>query len=819
MQKPLEKNIKIISLVLVAIVLCSFLGYLFLSNHNTIVTSIINKIIPKQARENKFDLVKSGFSQTGEQETAGGIKPAVPYEKVAIGEIENLNSFYNEEGIQFSEAQKQALEASGFFLVENDLIKDQRQWNDKDDFVDTYDVFDGSGDKYYRKENNAIFISSDVALHLYHILIDRSFQKMEETKFQPMLRSMTRVLFLDSINRYNATNDEKLKESYKRLSAYYLVPLVVLDAGNESAGLNLEPENYDTFAQYLEAVNSEEIANSEKDFTFALNQKMYAGVELSDEIFELAQSELALIQAAKGVQSSPLFTPFRPEFMNDYSQFKPRSHYTKNDILKSYFISMMWYGRMGFALKSPELTRDALIITGQINNLKVGDEELSKMWSDMTVVIDFFVGEVDDLTAYQYTDLIKKIYGDSNVLEKDFADDQKLAEFMKKAKADLPAPKIVSEALDVYDDGGERDKLLADIKQFRFMGQRFTPDAYIINNLTQGAGGPDPETGQLLPTMPTALMPIHLIEPENELVENYLNEWINDPVRIEEQGRQSDKIIAKVNNKLKQEFAGYNPAVWTQNIYWSWLNCFKSLLAGYGEGYPYFMQTEDWLRKNLGTVLGSFTELKHDTLLYAKQSYAEMGGGGDDPGELPPVVKGYVEPDLVFWDRIITLAETTEQGLKERNVFPEEFESKYQDFINSAKFFKQITEQELQNQKISDDDFEKLRTINSSLSRITQPLSGQELTEKEKRAGIIADIHTDAVHNQILYEATGKPFIVYVAVKDANGTRLTRGVVFNHYEFSDVLDGRLSDEDWQIKVYEEKGPLPENDEWSRELIK
>lgn len=811
-----------IPLVLIAAILLLSLGYLFISNNKTAIGPAINKIITKQIEESrgdgfwKFDLVKPVFAQI--EEMVSKIKPSIPFSKVAISEVENLNSFTEEESIQFSETQKQALEESGFFLVYNNLIKDQ-SGGAQDDFVDMYDTFDGNGNKYYRKQNNAVFISSDVALHLYHILIDRSFQRMEEIKFQPMLRSMTRVLFLDSINKYNLTDDAKLKESYKRLSAYYLIPLVVLDTGNQSAGINLKPEDYNTFAQYLDAVNNQKIENSEKDLTFSLNEKKYDGIELSDEIYQLAASELELIQNAKGKGLSPLFTPLRPEFENDYSQFKPRSHYTKNDILKSYFISMMWHGRMGFVVKSPDLTRDALIMTGQINNLKAGDEELSKIWSDMSVVIDFFVGEVDDLTAYQYTDLIKKVYGDDDISDEDFTDGKLLEEFINKAKEELPAPKIVSEALAVFDNGGERDKLLADTKQFRFMGQRFTPDAYIINNLTQGVGEPDPETGQLLPTMPTALMPIHLIQPENQVVENYLDDWVNDPARIQKQKRQSDKIITKILDRLKKEFAGYESSVWTQNIYWSWLNCFKPLLAGYGEGYPYFMQTDNWLKKNLSTVLGSFTELKHDTLLYAKQSYAEMGGGGENPDVLPPVVKGYVEPDLTFWNRIITLAETTEKGLKDRNVFPQEFEYKYKVFIDSAKFFKQITEQELQNQKISDDDFEKLRTISSSLSRIVEPIGGQELTEKEKRAGIIADIHTDAVYEQILYEATGKPFIIYAAVKDTNGVRLTRGVVFNHYEFADKLDERLSDEDWQAKVYDGQGQLPASDKWSLELIK
>ncbi|PIR67129.1 MAG: hypothetical protein COU51_00215, partial [Parcubacteria group bacterium CG10_big_fil_rev_8_21_14_0_10_36_14] len=600
------KNISIknkfvfIPLICFAVILISLLSY-----------SLVNNFAkhPEQTKKNafwEFNLVKPIFAQV--KEATSKIKPSIPLSKIKISEIENLESFTKEENIQFSQIQKQTLENDGFFLDYNNIIKDQSGFQDMDDFVDMYDAFDGNSNQYYRKQNNAIFISSDTALHLYHILVDRSFQRIEETKFQPMLRSMTRALFLDSINKYNSVDDTKLKESYKRLSAYYLIPLVVLDAGNTSVGINLKPEDYDTFAQYLDAVDKQIIANSEKDFMFSLNNKTYDGVELSDEIYQLAKSELELIQKAKGKEASPLFTPLRKELENDYSQFKPRSHYTKNDILKSYFISMMWYGRMGFVVKSSDLTRDALIMTGQINNLKVSDEKLSEMWSDMSAVIDFFVGEVDDLTAYQYTDLIKKVYGNSNISDKDFVDDELLNKFIDKAKKELPSPKIISEALAVFDDGGKRAELLADTMQFRFMGQRFTPDAYIIGNLTQGVGIPDPETGQLLPTMPTALMPLSVIAPDNTVVKNYLDEWINNQERIKQQKRESDKIIAKVIAKLKQEFSSYSQSVWTQNIYWSWLNCFKPLLAKYGEGYPYFMQTDNWIKKNLSTVLGSFTE-------------------------------------------------------------------------------------------------------------------------------------------------------------------------------------------------------------------
>ena len=43
------------------------------------------------------------------------------------------------------------------------------------------------------------------------------------------------------------------------------------------------------------------------------------------------------------------------------------------------------------------------------------------------------------------------------------------------------------------------------------------------------------------------------------------------------------------------------------------------------EKAPYFMQQTGYEDKNLNTYLGNYTELKHDTLLYTKQAYAEMG--------------------------------------------------------------------------------------------------------------------------------------------------------------------------------------------------
>ncbi|MBP5792523.1 MAG: DUF3160 domain-containing protein, partial [Spirochaetaceae bacterium] len=42
------------------------------------------------------------------------------------------------------------------------------------------------------------------------------------------------------------------------------------------------------------------------------------------------------------------------KYTEDYSQYKPRGHYTKNERLKAYFRTMMWFGRINFCLADPD---------------------------------------------------------------------------------------------------------------------------------------------------------------------------------------------------------------------------------------------------------------------------------------------------------------------------------------------------------------------------------------------------------------------------------------------------------------------------------
>jgi len=86
------------------------------------------------------------------------------------------------------------------------------------------------------------------------------------------------------------------------------------------------------------------------------------------------------------------------------------------------------------------------------------------------------------------------------------------------------------------------------------------------------------------------------------------------------------------------------------------------------------------------------------------------------------------------------------------------------------------------------------------------------------RSGLIADLHTDTVNNQIQYEATGEPYVMLVLMGNEGTLRLAMGVAFNHYEFTGPLGTRYTDADWQSRVYEHHSGMPEKNFWYRRLM-
>jgi hypothetical protein len=375
--------------------------------------------------------------------------------------------------------------------------------------------------------------------------------------------------------------------------------------------------------------------------------------------------------------------------------------------------------------------------------------------------------------------------------------------------AELNPPRILSEVI-ISESMPQttKEELVAKVKAFRIFGQRFSFDGWIINRLSAGAE----KTEVRLPSTPSALfVPAALGDKAARGFATAFLKQDTPPYSDEEIAGFSgvlDRVAADLE-KVKEE-------EWFSSMGAAWLKLLRTLTGTYGNGYPRYMQGQLFPVKQLQTFLGSFAELKHDTLLYVKQSFVE---GGDEPEKPPPVPKGFVETNLAFWGELQRLVAYTRAGFSKYGIFKGELEEfgRLARFEKKVKFYTSLAVKELKGIPLSEEEYEKLRT--TFLSIMAQPfVEGAVLEEKDRRSALIADIHTDALKGQILYEATGEPYVMLALVGNEGVSRLTIGVAFNHYELTGPLATRYSDADWQELVYKTPPKVPAKNFWYRDLM-
>jgi hypothetical protein len=264
--------------------------------------------------------------------------------------------------------------------------------------------------------------------------------------------------------------------------------------------------------------------------------------------------------------------------------------------------------------------------------------------------------------------------------------------------------------------------------------------------------------------------------------------------------------------KLRGEISALQLDSWTQNLYWTWLYAFQPLLETKGIQYPAFMQNEAWARKDLHTALSSWTELKHDTILYAKQTMAEMGGGG--PEELP---RGWVEPNPELYARLLALTNMTREGLESRDLLTENTATNLWRLTDLLEFLVHISQLELAGEPLTEDDYMRLHYYGGELEAMTLAAADQEgegtpFFEQPEPAALVADVATDP-NGQVLEEAIGHIHEIYVVVPDDEGTLIVaKGGVFSYYEFTWPMSDRLTDEAWRAMLA--AGEAPQQPAWT-----
>ena len=596
------------------------------------------------------------------------------------------------------------------------------------------------------------FVTVDSVLHLYHLFFNFALRRLEEEKLIPLAEQLTTKLLAQCLQTYKYAPTKELKEAALRNVAYVAV------------AANL------------------------------LNLK----ASIPKEAQQMVTKELKLIQERARLEVGAILP-----YAIDYTQFIPRGHYTRTEKLKRYFMAMMWYGLFPFTPRyrdsrgnlhwSPVTTRQALLLTHDLYTARLQDT-----WDKLFTPINYFVGFADDLTPSEVKGLAEKIFGRLSL--RSFADEAKFKEFMQQfTKMRMPQikPKIAWLA-------GELPPLPdPETPQMRLLGQRYTPDSEILQELSHPIARP----------IPCGLDVMAVIGSERAkqihdagyrvhgLPKNFsMNAWGDYP---------------KVRQKFIERFSRLSQSDWTRNLYWSWLWVLQSLLKPFGEGYPSFMRTMAWQDKSLQTALASWSQLRHDTILYVKQSFVAAEGGE----ETPKLVKGYVEPNLEAWRRLLHLVRQTRQLLQPRGLLVSTIAEKLNDFEDIVSFLLRCVEKQLQNKPLTKDEYRRLQFIGGEIDYLALYIVSdgkahdwsEVIHPADRNMACVADVHTADVRlgglgHKALEEAVGYAHEIFVIVPIEGKLVLARGSVLSYYEFLQPADKRLTDEQWQEMLKKRKAP-------------
>ena len=595
------------------------------------------------------------------------------------------------------------------------------------------------------------FITTDSMLHNYHLFFNYLLRVTEKEKLVPELKELSAAMLPASEAQYEALKGTDWENAAKRNMGFFAVASRLMDENSPVPG----------------------------------------------PVQEVVAEELKLIESRSRIEVSPLMNMGQDldEFdalKEDYTQYIPRGHYDGDEMLEAYFKTMMWYGRLTFRLQSEDETRSAVLIT-----LALAEGDNSVPWDKIYQPSCFFVGRSDDLSYLEYRALLEDIYGSGAGLEEITASGEKWETFMKAA-AELDPPQINS--IPIFDADIQPDRQ-QEIMGFRFMGQRFTLDASIFQRLIYREVGENSQGERRM--LPRALdVPAAMGSQEAYTI-------------LEDESETDYSGYPENMEKMRDFISTLDKDTWVQNLYWGWLYTLDSLLGERGEGYPSFMQNTAWTRKNLNTFLSSWTELKHDTVLYAKQVYAEMGGGMEGVDD-----RGYVEPNPQLYARLAALVKMTREGLDSRDLLEMRDYESLERLEQLALFLKEISEKQLSGVPLTDEEYDLIRSYGGQLEHFwLEALRDKGVDHRsaifDNPAALVVDVATDP-GGQVLQQATGHIFEVYAVVPVEGSLRIARGGVFSHYEFAWPMQDRLTNKKWHELL--DTDQVPPLARWTEDFI-
>jgi len=517
---------------------------------------------------------------------------------------------------------------------------------------------------------------------------------------------------------------------------------------------------------------------------------------------------VAAATAAGGRRQVALFGTTRDE---DFSQFRPRGHYDGSPELERYFRATMWLGRTDLRLletlpDGSQVFRRRQLMGAYALRALMDDGALAR-WRRIERTVGGFVGEADNMTLDQLDPLLRDLGLASPAGLAGVAD----AAIAGAVRAGSYGTQRIASHLMVH---GTRDGFTLPLSStFLLLGQRYALDSHVLANVVYDrAGG-----GSVRRMMP-------------------------DPLDVAFAALGNDQAGALLGAELRRYdyardlhamrvLADAHPAdYWNANLYNRWLGALRTLspraalAPAASAGLPAIARTEAWGRRLLNTQLASWAELRHDTLLYVKQSYT-----GQAVCEFPDA---YLDPYPAFYEAVADLARRGEEvvaGLElPASPEAERIRAYFPRLRGVAERLRGMAEHQRAGTPFT---AEELAFINQAvvLERgcVVHGSSGWfPQLYFDNRATVafdptIADVHTQPTDaagadvGRVLHVGTGHARMMVVAVDTCAGPRAYAGLVSSYFERVTERYERLDDARWSREI---SAATPADPAWLRDVI-
>ena len=501
-----------------------------------------------------------------------------------------------------------------------------------------------------------------------------------------------------------------------------------------------------------------------------------------------------LVQAAvtaTGIQTNTLFGVERDI---DMSQFEPRGHYADSPVLEQYFRAMMWLGRIEFRLFETQSDGSQVFYRRQVDAMLLLSDLLGAdglaIWNRIEGVIRKFVGDADNMTPEQVP-LLMNALGITSLADGARIDDATMAQAI--VTGGYGAQLIASQLMINYGV-----PTLPLNRSFLIFGQRYVVDSHVFSNLVYDRVG----KGTIMRMMPNPLDIAYAALGNDDALALLGDELAKYPYAPD---------LEAMRTLVDEHGTDY----WQSTLYTGWLGALRALspavggTTAAGSELPTIALTEGWGRRLLNTQLGSWSELRHDTILYAKQSYTM--------GVLCEFPDAYVDPYPELFRRLQRFAQegsgladlATAAGQTDMAAWVQTY---FDALASATGMLADMAGQELTGTPFSQ---AQMDFINQTV-HVQQMCGGGYVegwysklffaSDGTKEDPTIADVHTQYtdeggnVVGRVLHVGAADPRLMITTINTCSGPNAYAGLAFSYHELVTENFQRLTDMDWKTMI-------------------